>query len=121
MKTKKIILILLCFLVIPISLSARRTITEIQNIWNDSIDEDRSIPSSPSITIDENNLYIFSEKQLDDLCITIKDLSGNIVYTETANVSSEIEYHVSISTLPKGEYYISVAQGYKHITGIFAN
>lgn len=117
MKAKVIILSLLCCILIPTSLWARKDIGYIEDKWSE--DGNRSVTHSPTMSIDNNIIYIASEKELVNLCITIKDLSGNILYTETATVSSGIEYPVSVTDLPQGEYLISIVQGEKYIVGIF--
>lgn len=117
MKVKMIILSLLCCLLFPTSLWARKDIRYVEDSWKD--EDNRSAFQSPSMSIDNNVIYIASDKELVDLCITIKDLSGNIVYNETATVLSGVEYPVSVNDLPQGEYLISISQGKRYIVGIF--
>lgn len=117
MKTKQLILSVLCLILIPASLWARKEIGYVEDKW--SIEGNRSVSDSPTMSIDNNIIYIASDKELVNLCITIKDLSGKILYTETATVSSGIEYPVSVTDLPQGEYLISIVQGDRYIVGIF--
>lgn len=115
MKLKGLILSLVCFALFPINaLSLDVTITN----WGDL--DDRSVPSKPILSQDDNAIYIYSEKQLDNLCIEIKDLSTNeVVYSTVATIPADTEYATSIASLPKGEYLFTITQRNKYIIGYF--
>lgn len=115
MKLKGLILSLVCFALLPTNaLSIDVTITN----WGDL--DDRSIPSEPILSQDDNAIYIYSEKQLDNLCIEIKDLSTNeVVYSTVATIPADTEYATSITSLPKGEYLFTITQRNKYIVGYF--
>lgn len=82
-------------------------------------EDDRSISSEPILSQDDNAIYIYSEKQLDNLSIEIKDLSGNVVYSTVTTVPAGIAYPTSITTLPKGEYLFTITQGNNYIIAYF--
>lgn len=81
--------------------------------------DNRSIPSIPTLSQDDNAIYIYSDKELDNLCIEIKDLSGEIVYSTVATVAAGTEYPTSITSLPEGDYLFVITQGRKYIVGNF--
>lgn len=114
MKVKGFILGLVCFILIPISAFSIK-ITD--KNWDDSIDI-RSL-TEPILSQDANNIYIYSEKQLDNLSIEIKDLSGNVVYSTVTTVPAGVEYPISIATLPKGEYFFTIAEDNNYMIGYF--
>lgn len=89
------------------------------NDKNWDIEDDRSISSEPILSQDANNIYIYSEKQLDNLSIEIKDLSGNVVYSTVTTVPAGVEYPISIATLPKGEYFFTIAEDNNYMIGYF--
>ena len=69
-------------------------------------EEDRSIISSPTLSIDENNIYIHSNKLLDGLNVKIINIKGNVLYNDIITVSSEIEYPIFIRYLSQKEIII---------------
>lgn len=115
MNLKGFIFGLVCLALIPINASSIDvTITN----WGDL--DDRSLPSEPILSQDDNAIYIYSEKQLDNLCIEIKDLSTNeVVYSTVATIPADTEYATSITSLPKGEYLFTITQRSKYMVGYF--
>ena len=87
-----------------------------QDYWNES--ENRDL-SSPQLYQDDSSVYVYSEKQLDNLYIGITDMNWNVVYDETTTVPAGTYYAVSIASLPAGTYYITIMQGNEYIIGIF--
>ena len=87
--------------------------------WEQNADGDRSLSQSPSLFKDANFVYVYSEKQLDNLYIGITDMNWNVVYDETTTVPAGVYYAVSIASLPAGTYYITIMQGSKYIIGMF--
>ena len=119
----KIFYLLLCFVAISIQLHAasdKKDVPPIEDSWvNKNADGDRSLSQSPSLFKDANFVYVYSEKQLDNLYIGITDMMGNVVYEETTTVPACVYYAVSIESLPAGSYYISIIQGSKYVIGVF--
>jgi hypothetical protein len=83
-------------------------------------EDDRSVISSePVLSQDEDAIYIYSRRQLDNLSIEIKDLSGNVVYSTIVTIPAGTEYPTSITSLPKGEYLFTITKGQNYIVGYF--
>ncbi len=121
MKARKIILcIALCAAFSPSTFARKAVKTTITN-WNGTEVRTRSETtlSPPSIEISENMLYIFSNIPLNNLSITIKNNSGNIVFSENVSLLEGIDYPVTINQLPQGDYWIYLVQGDNYIIGIF--
>ena len=80
--------------------------------------ENRDI-SSPRLYQDESNVYVYSEKQLDNLSIGITDMQGNTYHYEVTTVPAGMYYAISIESLPAGMYYLCVYQGSNYVIGTF--
>lgn len=115
MKLKGLILGLICCTLVPTNILS---INVTDKNWGD-LDNRSAISSEPTLSQDDNAIYIYSDKELEDLSIQIKDLSGNIVYSTIATVPAGIEYPTAIGTLPQGDYLFVIAQGSKYIVGHF--
>lgn len=81
-------------------------------------ENDREL-SVPQLYQDESNVYVCSEKQLDNLTIGITDMQGNVYYEAVKTVSACTYYAISIESLPAGIYYLSVIQGSNYVIGVF--
>lgn len=115
MKIKGFILSLMCILMIPSNLLS---INITNKNWGRA--DDRSVISSePVLSQDEDAIYIYSRKQLDNLSIEIKDLSGNVVYSTVVTIPAGTEYPTSITSLPEGEYLFTITKGRSYIVGYF--
>ena len=68
---KNAVLVLTAFLLLfPYKLMAENKVISIEDGWD--IENDRSISFVPQLSIDEQNIYIYSEKELNDLEVIIK-------------------------------------------------
>lgn len=115
MKIKGVLAGLMLFTLLPMSVFS---IHVSDKNWGKA--DDRSLPSEPILSQDDNAIYIYSEKQLDNLCIEIKDLSTNeVVYSTVATIPADTEYATSITSLPKGEYLFTITQRSKYMVGYF--
>lgn len=76
--------------------------------------------NSPQLFQDDTYVYVYSEKQLDNLYIGITDTLGNVFYEETTRVLAGQYYAIPISSLPDGTYYLSIIQGSNYVIGIFS-
>ena len=95
-------------------------IPPVQDSWNNTkADGDRSLSSSPSLFKDANFIYVYSEKQLDNLTIGITDMQGNVYHQEATTVPAGMYYAISIESLPEGQYYLSIYQGSNYMIGMF--
>ena len=91
----------------------------VENGWDKKADGDRSLSSAPSLFKDVNHVYVYSEKQLDNVTIGITDMMGNTCHYEVTTVPAYTYYAVSIDSLPTGQYYLCVYQGSNYVIGIF--
>lgn len=120
----KIIYLLLCLVALPLYVLAKdnkkEDVPPVQDCWNnDKADGDRSLSNSPSLFKDANSVYVYSEKQLDNLTIGITDMQGNVYHQEVTTVPAGMYYAISIESLPAGQYYLCIYQGSNYIIGIF--
>ena len=120
----KIIYLLLCLFTLPLYVLAKdnkkEDIPPVQDCWNnEKADGDRSLSNSPSLFKDANSVYVYSEKQLDNLTIGITDMQGNVYYQEVTNIPAGMYYAISIESLPVGQYYLCIYQGSNYVIGTF--
>lgn len=87
--------------------------------WGEKADGDRSLSNSPSLFKDANSVYVYSEKQLDNLIIGITDMQGNTFHYEVTTVPAGTYYAISIESLPAGQYYFCIYQGSNYTIGLF--
>ena len=121
---KALFLLSCCFMFISLQLVAKVSVPpsfpiNVEDGWDKDEDGNRSLSSSPSLFKDENFVYVYSEKQLDNLTIGITDMMGNVFHYEVTTVPACMYYAVSIASLPAGQYYFSVYQGSKYMIGVF--
>lgn len=116
MNAKYIVIGLALCILMP-TIAYPNKIKDVEYPWGD--DESRAISSSPSLSIDDSNIYIYSEKQLDCLTVQIIDARGIVLYNDMTNVPTGIEYPISIESLPKGNYQIYISQEDNYIIGYF--
>ena len=76
--------------------------------------------NSPHLYQDDTYVYVYSEKQLDNLYIGITDMQGNVFHEETTTVLAGQYYAIPINTLPNGMYYLSIIQGSNYVIGWFS-
>lgn len=79
---------------------------------------DRDI-SSPQLYQSESSVYVYHEKQLDNVTIGITDMQGNTWHYEVTTVPACTYYAISIESLPAGIYYLCVYQGSNYVIGTF--
>ena len=114
-------LLLIVLLSFSFSANAEDDKTKIppEDKWGQNADGDRSLSSSPSLFKDANFVYVYSEKQLDNLTIGITDMQGNVYHQEVTTVPAGMYYAISIESLPEGQYYLSIYQGSNYMIGLF--
>ncbi|WP_321480172.1 DUF3244 domain-containing protein [uncultured Bacteroides sp.] len=81
----------------------------------------RSLSVVPTVTHNENILHIYSSDYLlGNLQITVKDLSGNTVYSNTVSVSYNQPYSFILINAESREYEIELSYGTKLFYGYFS-
>ena len=86
------------------------------NEWEETNERDTS---SPQLYQSESSVYIYYEKQLDNVTIGITDMQGNTYHYEVTTVPACTYYAISIDSLPAGMYYLCVYQGSNYVIGTF--
>ena len=108
----------LLFLGIQTQAYAEDDKVKIPNDPNWEITNDRSL-NAPQLYQDDAYVYVYSEKQLDNLTIGITDMQGNVYHQEVTTVPACTYYAVSIESLPEGMYYLCIYQGSNYVIGLF--
>ena len=120
---KNLLLLTCCLIIFPLQFAAKPSIPpppiHIEDGWDKNEDGDRSFSSSPSLFKDANFVYVYSEKQLDNVTIGITDMQGNTYHYEVTTIPACTYYAVSIDSLPSGQYYLCVYQGSNYVIGMF--
>ena len=84
--------------------------------WEKTNERDNS---SPELYQSVSSVYVYSEKQLDNLTIGITDMTGNVCHEEVTTVPAGVYYAISIEMLPIGQYYLCIYQGSNYVIGLF--
>ena len=116
MRTVFIILTSLLFSINHIYAKEEKKVIPPDINWEQTNDRDISYPL---LYQSESNVYVYSEKQLDNLTIGITDMMGNTYHYEVTTVPAGMYYAVSITSLPAGQYCLSIYQGSNYVIGIF--
>lgn len=113
---KNAVLVLTAFLLLfPYKLMAENKVISIEDGWN--IEDERSISFAPQLSIDEQNIYIYSEKELNDLEVIIKNSLGNVIYYNVSTVSECTTYPIDITDFRKGYYTIQIIEASNYLIG----
>lgn len=120
---KKILLLFCLSLIIGLQYSFAQTDSKtdkekIQTDDNNWFPPTRSIVYPPELYQNGNIIYINSSITLQDLQITIKDLSGNTLYSATTTVYGNIEYSFNLN-IETSEYMIELTHGNQYLYGYF--
>ena len=100
MRTVFIILTSLLFSINHIYAKEEKKVIPPDINWEQTNDRDISYPL---LYQSESNVYVYSEKQLDNLTIGITDMMGNTYHYELTTVPAGMYYAVSITSLPAGQ------------------
>ena len=84
--------------------------------WEKTNERDNS---SPQLYQSESSVYVYYEKQLDNVTIGITDMQGNTYHYEVTTIPASMYYAISIESLPAGMYYLCVYQGSNYVIGTF--
>lgn len=112
---KQIILSLLLCLTTIISIQAQ-TFLSIDKNWNNTTDRSQTIFS---FSIENDILYILSNKTINNITVSIKDTTGNIVYQEEIQIHADQSCSIYIGQLPSGTYIIELQKGDNYIVRTF--
>lgn len=81
----------------------------------------RSLSVAPTVTYEGSIVHVYySDYLLEDLQITVKDLSGNVVYSSTVSVSYNEPYSFILNNVDSGEYEIELSYGTNLFYGYFS-
>lgn len=107
------------FLMISLLFSTLQTVNADNKVSNPKQDWDeeneRSLPSIPQLSIDEQYLYIRSEVQLTNLDVCIRDSYGNIVYSDTLAIQAGGTAMIPVASFNEGEYTLNINEGSKYV------
>ena len=98
----------------PINLAAEKAVVKTDEKWKDN-ENDRSLPSVPMLSIDEQNLYIRSSVELTNLDVCIRDSYGNIVYSDTLAIQAGGTAMIPVASFNEGEYILFINEGSKYV------
>lgn len=79
-----------------------------------SCEKDRSV--SLFLSIEENDLQIYSDKQWDNIGIQMIDPNGRTIYIDVITIPSEEELTIPLSYLPEGNYQVILTKDNQPVT-----
>lgn len=82
-------------------------------------EDKRTITLMPTATIDGNIIRIYTNVTVSELQVSIKDASGNIVYSGSSMESSRC-HTFGVYDLPEGEYVLEFEIGGESFYGYFS-
>lgn len=106
-------LFIFLFFNISQSIIAENVITDPKEDWDKS--NERTITSTPQLSIDDSFLYIYSEEHLDNVSICIQDNNGNIIYSIVTTIPCCQTYSIPVSNLNNGEYSLLLTIDNKYL------
>lgn len=77
-------------------------------------EDDRSV--SLFLSIEKNNLHIYSDKQWDNIGIQMIDPDGQTIYIDVITIPSEEELTIPLSYLPEGNYQVILTKDNQPVT-----
>lgn len=77
-------------------------------------EEDRSV--SLFLSIEENNLHIYSDKQWDNIGIQVVDPNGRTIYVDVIAIPAEEELIIPLSYLLEGNYQVVLTKDNQPVT-----
>lgn len=84
--------------------------------WENTDDRKNNFPL---LFQDDSCVYVYSEKEVDNLTIGITDMQGNTYHYEVTTLPAGTYYAISIESLPVSQYYLCIYQGSNYVIGIF--
>lgn len=111
---KKILFFLITLLSVAFQpMKAENKVKNPETEWSD--ENERSLPSVPQLSIDEQNLYIRSSVELTNLDVCIRDSYGNIVYSESHYIPASGMAVIPVASFNEGEYTLYIKAGSKYV------
>ena len=95
------------------TMNADNKVSNPKQEWDD--ENERSLPSVPTLSIDEQNLYIRSSVELTNLDVCIRDSYGNIVYSDTLAIQAGGTAMIPVASFNEGEYTLFINEGNKYV------
>lgn len=68
------------------------------------------------LSIEENNLHIYSDKQWDNIGIQVIDPNGRTIYVDVIAIPGEEELTIPLSYLPEGNYQVILRKDNQPVT-----
>lgn len=110
MKTKKLIINLLTTVFFLLAFIVK--VNADQSCWMP--EGNRSV--TIFLSIEENDLRIYSEKQFDNVNIQVVDPNGQTIYVNVINIPTETELDIPLSYLPEGNYQVVLTKDNQPVT-----
>lgn len=79
----------------------------------------RSPALLPSLTFEDNSLYVYAPYYIESMTVLVKDDTGSVIYTYTAAMAAGRNTIVLPDTVSEEKYSIELLFGSWHLTGYF--
>ena len=100
--------------------SATSWAEEIKFIKSEAGQDLRSIVIEPTASIDGNFISIFSDITIQNVQVAVKDMMGNVIYSNTIAIPAKQHYSFTLDNVESGDYVLEVTYAYKYYYGYFA-
>ncbi|MCI1648720.1 MAG: DUF3244 domain-containing protein [Bacteroides sp.] len=108
------------FILLGLSVGAEEVNIQLSRHKDDDVDT-RSLIIEPTATHDEDVVHIYYDDYLlENLQITVKDSSGNVIYSNIASVSCNYSYSFILNNIESGEYMLELSYGNNFLYGYFS-
>lgn len=107
----KRLIITICTLLILITSSWAHTEAIVLTKLRHKSRQERSMPIVPSVYQEGSAIYLYSDLPLENLQVTIKDETGQVISEETIFVSPQQSYTFSIGNVEDGKYILELDNG----------
>lgn len=116
---KRLVIICICFLCCMSSWAEIISVSLYYDYMSDKSYDNRSIRLEPTASHDGNLFYIHSYVCIENLQVTIKDVDGNVVYTDITVVPAGQTYSFTFDATEGGEYTLELSYGDDFLYGNF--
>lgn len=107
------------FILLGLSVGAEEVNIQLSRHKDDDVDT-RSLTIEPTASHDNNAIHIYYDDYLlENLQIIVKDLLGNVVYSNTINISYNQPYSFSLNNVDSGEFILELNYGNISLHGCF--